>query len=331
VALAVLAADARPGDHADVETIARDRATLRAAANTTLDTLDERSAREELATLRAQLAAHGDRGGALTELREAALLATVGPEEVEAREQAFADASREAHFARRTADELARQHGFDAAGLAALDEAECRRRVVEGERILRQRELATSLAHEVRTRIVRRVLPETAVYMRALLPELTAGRYRDVQLLRDERDPTGADLRIRVWDQTAGRYVGKSLFSGGARDQASLALRLAFALATLPKEMGAAPGFVFLDEPLSAFDAERSQALVRVLTDGAIARTFAQIFLISHSQSFDPSSFRYALQLENGAVVDSTLPGEAEAAAQWQAEAVRATGKAANG
>jgi DNA repair exonuclease SbcCD ATPase subunit len=360
VVLAVLAADAQPSDHADVETVARDRATLRAAANTTLDALDERSARDELATLRARLAAHGDRGGALTELREAAvrhirklhgeyglsvtgdesletlaaawpMLTQVGPDEVETREQEVASASREAHFARRTADELARQHGFDATRLAALDEAECRERVAEGERILRQRELATSLAREVRTRIVRRVLPETAVYMRALLPELTAGRYRDVQLLRDERDPAGADLRIRVWDQAAGRYVGKSLFSGGARDQASLALRLAFALATLPKETGAAPGFVFLDEPLSAFDAERSQALVHVLTDGAIARTFAQIFLISHGQSFDPSSFRYALQLENGAIVDSTLPGESEAAAQWQAEAVRAAGKAANG
>jgi hypothetical protein len=62
------------------------------------------------------------------------------------------------------------------------------------------------------------------------------------------------DYRIRVWDPAAGRYVAKNIFSGGTRDQCSLALRLAFALATLPQELGVAPGFIFLDELLSTFD-----------------------------------------------------------------------------
>jgi hypothetical protein len=68
------------------------------------------------------------------------------------------------------------------------------------------------------------------------------------------------DYRIRVWDPLAGRFVAKNLFSGGTRNQCSLALPLAFALATPPQELGVAPGFIFLDEPLSAFDAQCAQA-----------------------------------------------------------------------
>ena len=123
-----------------------------------------------------------------------------------------------------------------------------------------------------------------------------------------------------MWDQAAGRYVRKHLFSGGARDQASLALRLAFALATLPKELGAIPGFIFLDEPLSAFDEERSLALTRVLTTGAIAEAFAQVFLISHSQVIEPDAFDYHLRMDAGRVAESTLPSGALAQALWLAE-----------
>lgn len=206
---------------------------------------------------------------------------------------------------------------------APLDERNLRDQLEATERDLRLRELAARLASETRAHIIRRALPETELYMRAILPELTAGRYHDVTLLRD--DTTGAtseaDLVIRMWDQFAGRYVRKNLFSGGTRDQASLALRLSFALATLPRARGATPGFIFLDEPLSAFDAERSLALARVLTTGAIAQTFAQVFLISHSQVIEPRTFDYTLRMEQGRVTESSLPNGALAESLWSAEA----------
>jgi ABC-type glutathione transport system ATPase component len=84
----------------------------------------------------------------------------------------------------------------------------------------------------------------------------SGGRYRDVRLTPEDTDgqPGEKDDRIRVWDPAAGCYIAKNLFSGGIRDQCSLALRLAFALATLPQELGVAPGYIFLDEPLSDFD-----------------------------------------------------------------------------
>jgi DNA repair exonuclease SbcCD ATPase subunit len=215
---------------------------------------------------------------------------------------------------RQEVEALCQQYGFDA---ETLDADECQKVYDDLAREQRQRRLAAEMADEVFRRIVQRVLPETEMHMRALLPDLTDGRYRDVTLLGG--DENSADLRIRVWDEQAGRYVGKHLFSGGTRDQCSLALRLAFALATLPKELGAMPGFIFLDEPLSSFDDRRSQALVDVLTRGPIARQFPQVFLISHSQSFDPAAFTCALRMAGGRIAGSTLPDEAAARALWDA------------
>ncbi|MEO7001241.1 MAG: hypothetical protein ABI068_05535, partial [Ktedonobacterales bacterium] len=234
----------------------------------------------------------------------------------------FADAqrqheavSRESEYAARSVEELIVRHHLTPTEIVAIEdggEAGLRQRRDRVERTLRRRTLAAELARQTRERIIRRVLPETEVYMRALLPELTMGRYRDVELLRTEGENSataiGAELRIRVWDETAGRYVAKNLFSGGARDQFSLALRLAFALATLPKELGAMPGFMFLDEPLSAFDAERSEALAHLLTEGAIGQQFAQVLLISHSRIIDPRGFAYHVRMSGGRVVASDLP-----------------------
>lgn len=169
---------------------------------------------------------------------------------------------------------------------------------------------ATKLLKETHERIARRVLPITERNMQPLLQQLTGGRYRDVLLtpLDDNGQLGEMDYRIRVWDPAAGRYVAKNLFSGGTRDQCSLALRLAFALATLPQELGVAPGFIFLDEPLSAFDAQRAQALVELLTTGTIAQQFHQVVLISHYHAFDREAFQYHVRLEAGQIIETDLP-----------------------
>ncbi|HEX2987835.1 MAG TPA: hypothetical protein VHS06_06655, partial [Chloroflexota bacterium] len=116
------------------------------------------------------------------------------------------------------------------------------------------------------------------------------------------------DYQVQVWDDAAERYVAKAVFSGGARDQFSLALRLSFALATLPQELGTTPGFLFLDEPLSSFDVPRTEALVRLITSGQVAANFSQLFVISHNRSFDLGSFPYRIVMRDGRVVESNLP-----------------------
>jgi hypothetical protein len=61
--------------------------------------------------------------------------------------------------------------------------------------------------------------------------------------------------------------------------------------------------------PLSAFDAQRAQALVELLTTGTIAQHFNQVILISHSHAFDREVFHYHIHMENGQVIESDLPG----------------------
>lgn len=176
------------------------------------------------------------------------------------------------------------------------------------------RERGVEIAATARRRIVQKILPATMDYMRQILPTLTRDRYHDAQL-----DPE--TYKIQVWDERAGQGNGgsnsshggafkeKNIFSGGTKDQFSLALRLAFALATLPRERGSAPAFIFLDEPLGSFDDERADALIYLLTEGEIARAFDQIFLISHVH-INERMFTHHLVLENGRVAESDLPNE---------------------
>jgi hypothetical protein len=207
----------------------------------------------------------------------------------------------------------------------SLNIEECQQKVIELTEERKMCELATRLLKETHDRIARRVLPITERNMQPLLQQLTGGRYRDVRLTPEETNgqPGEMDYRIRVWDPAARRFVGKNLFSGGTRDQCSLALRLAFALATLPQELGVAPGFIFLDEPLSAFDAQRAQALVELLTTGTIARQFNQVILISHHHAFDREAFDYHVRMEAGRMIESDLPSaEASAGEIAQLQAV---------
>lgn len=159
------------------------------------------------------------------------------------------------------------------------------------------REKAIAILRNARERIMAKVLPYTIEHMRRILPALTMDRYHDAKLT--------PDYKIEVWDERANMWKSKNIFSGGTRDQFSLALRLAFAVATLPQERGAAPGFIFLDEPLSSFDAERSEALMYLLTKGEIAETFDQILVISHSQAIAADEFQYRLKMNDGRVEDA--------------------------
>jgi DNA repair exonuclease SbcCD ATPase subunit len=183
-----------------------------------------------------------------------------------------------------------------------IDLADATAELEKFQRQLQVRDRAREMVGEARRRVVDHVMPNTIEYMRRLLPELTDQRYRDAELTDD--------YRIRVWDERAGMHGGwkqKNIFSGGTRDQLSLALRLAFALATLPEEHGSAPGFIFLDEPLGSFDDDRARSLLHLLTEGEIAQCFDQIFLISHVR-VDSPLFNYHVVLEHGRVVDSNLP-----------------------
>ena len=195
-------------------------------------------------------------------------------------------------------------------GGTKLDLAVARLRLEHEERSYQVKKRGGQLLKTASEHLMTRIVPHTEYHMQHLLPLLTSGRYHDVRLSTESEEGTvsGGPLRLRVWDSAANEYVSKSALSGGTADQLSLALRLAFAIATLPREMETAPGFLILDEPLSSFDKSRIQALMDVVTGDALGQHFEQILLISHSSAFDPALFPYHIYIDNGEIVESNLP-----------------------
>ncbi len=195
-------------------------------------------------------------------------------------------------------------------GTIPLDLEQTRSRLEQQEHVYETHKRGGLLIKAVIDRLMHKLVPRTEYYMQQLLPLLTSHRYHDVHLTTEPEEGTASSgaFRLRVWEAAAGEYVSKDALSTGAADQLSLALRLAFAIATLPRELNAVPGFLFLDEPLSSFDQSRTQALVDVMTGDILGQHFEQILLISHSNAFNPTMFPYHVYMDNGLVVESNLP-----------------------
>ena len=137
-----------------------------------------------------------------------------------------------------------------------------------------------------------RVKPQVERYMALILPAITSGRYKAVQL--DD------DYTVRVFDPEAGEFKAKEVFSGGTEDQLLLAMRLAFALALIPQAKGHNPEFLFLDEPLGSSDKVRREGILALLRQ-ELAQNFKQIFLISHVGDLEAEADTI-IQMDNGAV-----------------------------
>jgi len=140
-----------------------------------------------------------------------------------------------------------------------------------------------------------RVRPNVEAYMSRILPTITLGRYKAVQL--DE------EYRLRVWDPEAGEFKERDVFSGGTEDQFLLSMRLAFALALLPEVKGMHPEFMFLDEPLGSSDEARREGILNLLNT-ELSQSFKQIFLVSHISGLD-EQVKHIIRLEDGEVIEN--------------------------
>jgi exonuclease SbcC len=155
-----------------------------------------------------------------------------------------------------------------------------------------------------------RVKPQVERYMGLILPVITSGHYKAVQL---EEDYT-----VRVFDPEAGEFRPKEAFSGGTEDQLLLAMRLAFALALIPQAKGRNPEFLFLDEPLGSSDKVRREGIL-ALMHKELSENFKQIFLISHVGDLEAEADT-VIEMDNGAVREvvarkPSLPQPVEVAA----------------
>ncbi len=129
----------------------------------------------------------------------------------------------------------------------------------------------------------RRIVPQIRAYFSHILGKLTAGRYHEVEL--DE------DFDLSVFSPERGGLVDISHLSGGTADQMFIALRLALARSTGIGDGGPGRPFLFLDEPLSAFDTDRRALFMALLR--TMQPNFQQIFLISHLPDVAPQLDHY--------------------------------------
>ncbi len=149
-----------------------------------------------------------------------------------------------------------------------------------------------------------RVKPQVERYMGLILPVITSGRYKAVQL--DD------DYTVRVFDPDAGEFRPREVFSGGTEDQLLLAMRLAFALALIPQAKGRNPEFLFLDEPLGSSDKVRREGILALMHQ-ELSQNFKQIFLVSHVGDLEAEADTI-IEMDNGAVreIISHKPSESQ-------------------
>ena len=155
---------------------------------------------------------------------------------------------------------------------------------------------AVKLLDATRDTIMSGVKQNVEKHMMQFLPALTDNRY-SMARIDEER------YVIEVYDRQAKHWRGKGVFSGATQDQFSLALRLAFAISTIPSTRGARPGFIFLDEPLSGFDAQRRTGFMALLRE-ELSRYFDQIIVISHIEALS-GEFPHHWHLESGQLVEA--------------------------
>jgi len=155
---------------------------------------------------------------------------------------------------------------------------------------------AVKLLDATRDTIMSGVKQNVEKHMMQFLPALTDNRY-SMARIDEER------YVIQVYDREAKHWRGKGVFSGATQDQFSLALRLAFAISTIPSMRGARPGFIFLDEPLSGFDAQRRNGFMTLLRD-ELSRYFDQIIVVSHIEALS-DEFPHHWHLDSGQLVET--------------------------
>ena len=153
---------------------------------------------------------------------------------------------------------------------------------------------AMVLLDTTRDSIMSGVKQNVEKHMMHFLPVLTDHHYNMARI-----DDT--DYRIEIYDREAKQWKAKGVFSGATQDQFSLALRLAFAISTIPSSRGARPGFIFLDEPLSGFDNRRREGFMKLLQE-ELSQYFEQIIVISHLEALQ-EEFQHRLEMDSGKIV----------------------------
>ncbi|MHC5037366.1 MAG: AAA family ATPase [Planctomycetota bacterium] len=133
------------------------------------------------------------------------------------------------------------------------------------------------------TNVKNRFGPSIGKFVGSILRSITKERYGKVQV--------SADLDIAVFSRERNDFADLEEVSGGTRDQVLVCLRLALAQALLHARMGRDRNqFLFLDEPISSFDEERSLLFLDLVK--GFSENFKQIFVTIHMVNTTPRAYQ---------------------------------------
>lgn len=142
---------------------------------------------------------------------------------------------------------------------------------------IRIREVGCELLDGACRRIYSRFHPELRRFVGKILPQLTEGRYEQLEV--DD------DLRVRVFCKDKNDFVGLAEISNGTHRQLMLCVRLALSQALIASSSKSSQ-FLFFDEPFAFFDEKRMVKAIDVLRK--ISPEITQVWLAS--QKFDPET-----------------------------------------
>jgi len=137
------------------------------------------------------------------------------------------------------------------------------------------------------TNVKNRFGPAVGRFVGSILPMITKERYGKVRV--------SADLDISVFSRERNDFTDLEELSGGTRDQVLVCLRLALAQAMLHSRRGGdRRQFLFLDEPISSFDEERSLLFLDLIKE--FSENFQQTFVTIHMVNAVPRAWAAVVQ-----------------------------------
>jgi len=179
------------------------------------------------------------------------------------------------------ADELGRRE--QASRMQGLiDDAKAKREAHAGR--IRVRELAAELVRDTCRSVYRRFNRVLSSYTADVMPKMTEGRYRQLQV--DD------DLQVRVFSAEKNGFAELNELSSGTQRQILLAVRLAMSKALVD---GAQQGrqYLIMDEPFAFFDRGRIRGTINALP--RVDKNITQIWIID--QEFESSDL-FDLRIE---------------------------------
>ncbi|RME70210.1 MAG: SMC family ATPase [Planctomycetota bacterium] len=183
-------------------------------------------------------------------------------------------------------------------------------------------ELAGRLLEETAADLRARLGPTLRRFLAVVLPRITGGRYRRVRVL--------PNLDLRVYSPEKNDYVPIVDLSAGTAEQLLLVLRLGVGAALgRTRRVDDPEQFLYLDEPLAAFDEGRAVAFLQLLEE--LEPLFPQVFLVLHGPLVrQPDRFALVIRTElDGRVLvgPGRSEGEAERASQRSPAAAESDGE----